>query len=75
MAIAYLYRALDIDLQQNVTALGGIGPRRAVQMAGDLGPLHEATPGNPLVESSLIDEHVSSFGLTRAAGPGLSTTG
>ena len=70
IAIPHLGRTLHIDLQQDIAARGRIGSRRAVEMAGDLGPLDEAVLCGFGAECGLLGEHIGGFGFAGATCSG-----
>lgn len=72
VALPYLGRPLDINLQQDIAASRRIGLRCSVEVSGDLCPLHEATLGDFGSECSFVGEYIGSVwlaGTTYSSGP------
>ena len=58
--------ALDVDLEQHVAAVGGVGERRALAVVEEVDPLEEAASSDVGVEGRPIGEDVGILGLARA---------
>ncbi len=63
----HLARPLEVDLEDHVLPGRGVGEWRAVEVAEELRPLQESAGGDPLLETSAIDEGVRVGGFTGAA--------
>ena len=62
-----LLGSVDLDLQHDVAAGDGLGERRAVEVAEELGPLQKATGGDVAAKLIASDEVIRRVGLADSA--------